>query len=98
MIIKPTVGRVVWYYPPTNSGESGFARHSTPGEPLAAIIARVWNDNCVNLSVFDANGIAHSRTSVTLIHDDDSKTDSGHCRWMPFQKGQAAKQDAPATP
>ncbi len=92
VLIAPTVGRVVWFYPASNTAESGFARHPDGGGPYAAVIAHVWNDHMVNLSVFDANGAAHSRTSITLLHDDDAATDSAFCVWMPFQKGQAKAQ------
>ncbi|NVM91087.1 hypothetical protein FHT32_004751 [Variovorax sp. SG517] len=91
-IIIPTVGRVVWFYPAPKSGESGFACNESGG-PYAAIIARVWNDSMVNLGVFDANGTVHSRTSVRLVQGDEAPPDSAFCGWMPFQKGQAAKQD-----
>lgn len=93
--IPPTVGRVLWFYPSQRTGESGFARHADGG-PYAAIIAHVWDDNMVNLAVFDANGVAHSRTSVPLIHVDGVVPDYAFCGWMPFQKGQAARQDAQA--
>lgn len=88
-MIKPTVGRVLWYYPaPTDNlvGNDG-------SQPLAAIIAHVWSDTCVNLSVFDANGDAHSRTSVLLVHDDHPAPASNYAEWMPYQKGQAAKTE-----
>ena len=49
-MIKPTVGRVVYY----NGGDFKWA----------AIIAYVWNDTCVNLMVIDQNGNSFSRTSV----------------------------------
>lgn len=91
MIIKPTVGRVVWFYPALNSAEQGFCRVSD-GEPLAAIIARVWNDRLVNLTVFDANGVPHSRTSVQLVQDGDLANPNGYyAQWMPYQQGQAQK-------
>lgn len=91
--IKPTVGRVVWYYPPTNAAETGFARPED-GIPCAAIIARVWSDACVNLTVFDACGAAHPRTSVRLVQDGAEPPEhAGHCEWMPFQKGQAKAQE-----
>lgn len=92
-IIIPTVGRVVWFYPAPKSGEAGFACNESGG-PYAAIIARVWNDSMVNLAVIDANGTLHSRTSVHLVQGDEAAPDSAFCGWMPFQKGQAAKQDA----
>lgn len=93
-VIPPTVGRVLWYYPALRSGESNFAVHADGGGPYAAIIAHVWSETMVNLTVFDANGAPHSRTSVTLIQDDDVATDNAFCGWMPFQKGQAAKQES----
>ncbi|MBF5006826.1 hypothetical protein ISG32_21500 [Diaphorobacter sp. NR2-3-3-1] len=43
----------------------------------------------------DANGNAHSRTSVPLVQDGDSCPANGYyCEWMPYQKGQAAKTEA----
>ncbi|WP_423454220.1 crAss001_48 related protein [Ottowia sp. VDI28] len=92
--IKPTVGRVVWFYPSQLTGESGFARASD-GQPLAAIIARVWSDTCLNLTVLDADGVPHSRTSVLLVQDPDAadRPAGNYCTWMPFQKGQAAKAE-----
>lgn len=92
-IIIPTVGRVVWFYPASNTAESGFVRNESGG-PYAAIIARVWSDKLVNLTVFDANGTPHGRTSVALVQGDDAAPDCAFCGWMPFQKGQAARQDA----
>ena len=93
-IIKPTVGRVVWFHPSEFTGEAGFARHPD-GQPYAAIIARVWSNILVNLTVFDANGAAHSRTSVPLVQDGGgAPQDDSYCEWMPYQKGQAAKTEA----
>lgn len=91
--IKPTVGRIVWYYPAVNCAESGFASNSGD-QPLAAIIARVWHDRMVNLTVFDANGVPHARTSVPLLQDLEDSGTSAFCTWMPYQKGQAAKTEA----
>lgn len=95
-IIPPTVGRVLWFYPSEHTGEAGFVRHSGGGGPYAAIIAHVWSDSVLNLTVFDANGTPHSRTSVPLIQDGDAAPDHAFCGWMPFQKGQAIKQESEA--
>jgi len=95
-IIPPTVGRVLWFYPSEHTGEAGFVRHAGGGGPYAAIIAHVWSDSMLNLTVFDANGTPHSRTSVPLIQDGDVAPDHAFCGWMPFQKGQAAKQESEA--
>lgn len=93
-IIKPTVGRVVGFHPSEFTGEAGFARHPD-GQPYAAIIARVWSDALVNLTVFDANGAAHSRTSVPIVQDGGGAPQAdSYCEWMPYQKGQAAKAEA----
>ncbi len=86
-MIKPTIGRVVWYYPHGHTPEDN--------QPHAALIAFVWSDTCVNLAYFDQNGEAHNATSV-LLYDEDSmpKPSTGYACWMPYQKGQAAKTDA----
>lgn len=90
-MIKPTIGRVVWFTPSKNSAESGFVAGD---QPLAAIVAYVHSDKMVNLTVFDANGNPHSKTSVDLIQDGEPKPEWGFCcEWMPYQKGQAAKTE-----
>lgn len=95
-MIPPTPGRVVWYHPPINEARAGFSPPALPGVPLAALVARVWSDTCVNLMVIDANGMPHSRTSVLLVQDGMTKPDGDFAEWMPYQKGQAAKLDATA--
>lgn len=84
-MIKPTVGRVVHFYPQGTDALSG------PMEPLAAIIAYVWHDRMVNLMVIDRNGIPHARTSVYLHQDADTVNPSAsYAAWMPYQKAVAA--------
>lgn len=85
---KPTVGRVLLFTPSANDTITRNGKL-----PLAAIIACIWSDTCVNLAVFDANGAAHSRTSVPLIQDESPKPDGYFCEWMQYQKGQAAKTE-----
>lgn len=88
-MITPTVGRIVWYYPfPNDPGPS------PGGQPLAAVVAHVWSDTCVNLAVMDANGATYNRTSVLLVQEGNARPDVGFCEWMPYQKGQAAKTEA----
>jgi hypothetical protein len=91
-MIKPSIGRVVWFH-------EGKTLKTVPGtegpDPLAAIVVKVWSDRLVNLVVFDANGGPHQRTSITLVQEEDILPTSGrYCEWMPFQKGQAAKTEA----
>lgn len=82
-MIKPTIGRVVWFHPAGSSNDD---------QPLAAIVAHVWSDTCVNLAVFDANGIASNQTSVFLFQGDSDRPSSSYCEWMPYQIGQAKAQ------
>ena len=92
-MIKPTPGRVVWYYPPSNDTLQSFASVQAK-EPLAAHVAKVWTDTCVNLMVIDPNGYPTSRTSVLLYQGESDRPGSGFAEWMPYQKGQAAKAEA----
>jgi hypothetical protein len=84
-VIKPTVGRVVWYW---------LAAGSPQREPLAAIVAAVKSDSRVNLSVIDAEGNQRGEQNVELIQDDSERPSTHYCEWMPYQKGQAAKTEA----
>jgi hypothetical protein len=92
-MIKPTVGRVVWFYPSGSHPDS---------QPLAAHIAAVWGDHCINVMVIGHNGVpwSHPPTSVMLVQEGDERpkqTDGNnaqHCAWMPYQHGQAAKTEA----
>ena len=81
-MIKPTVGRVVWYWP------SGTGPNT---QPLAAVIACVNSDTIVNLAIFDANGEATRRTWVRLYQGEGDRPTGGFCEWMPYQIGQAAR-------
>jgi hypothetical protein len=96
-IIPPTIGRVVWFHPAPNSGEATFATHHADGVPYAAIVAHVWSPSLVNLTVLDANGVPHSRTSVGLIQAGEPQPADAFCEWMPYQKGQAVRQDPAPT-
>lgn len=89
-MIKPSTGRVVHFTP-----GAGFCGTFHGDQPLAAIIAHVWHDRMVNLTVLDSNGSSLSVTSVPLLQDDDPQPPEGFfAAWMPYQKGQAAKTEA----
>jgi hypothetical protein len=86
-LIKATVGRIVWY-----GGDKYF--QVVEGEPLAAIIAKVNDDSTVNLTVFDGDGSVHGRQNIPLLQGSDKLTpDEPFCTWMPYQVGQAAKNE-----
>jgi hypothetical protein len=83
-MIKPTIGRIVWFHPT-----------SRPEQPLAAIIVYVNSDISVNLTAFGSDGIPAPVRGVLLVQqDEDVPTTGSYCEWMPYQKGQAAKTEA----
>lgn len=84
-MIKPSIGRVVWYWP------HGVKAMS---QPHSAQIAYVHTDFCVNLGYLDENGVARNATSVRLVQEGEPKPEFGYAEWMPYQRGQAAKNDA----
>jgi hypothetical protein len=86
--IIPTIGRVVWYWP---SPADDLPRIGD--QPLAAHIAGIWSNTCVNLMVIDANGNTHSRTSVLLYQGEGERPAHCFCEWMPYQRGQAARTE-----
>lgn len=82
-LIKPSIGRVVWFYP---------AGHSREGQALPALISYVHSDACINVGGFDQNGNPVSATSVALIPAGEPLPETGHvATWMPYQAAQAAK-------
>lgn len=94
-MIEPTVGRVVHYHP--YKGANALSRDEILNfgrGPLAAIVVHVWNDRCVNLCVFDSTGRPHGCCYVPLLQEDDpAPADGRYCEWLPYQKGQAAKNE-----
>jgi hypothetical protein len=63
--IIPTVGRVMWFTPSTVHPGPDFLTND-PKQPCAAMVAYVWNDRLVNLTVSD-HGKAFNMTSVQLL-------------------------------
>lgn len=90
-VIKPTVGRVVWFRP----GDFDADIPRVVDQPLAAIVAHVCADaKHVHLAVFDMNGYTHARSNVRLVQEgEEVKRGERFCMWMPYQVGQAAKND-----
>lgn len=89
-MIEPTPGRIVWYFPSIEEGRD------PNGQPLAAMVAKVLDVRSVNLTVSHGDGSTYGRQAVQLLQDDDAVPETTHATWMPYQKGQAAKHDAPA--
>ena len=85
MIIKPTVGRVVWIL-----GRSGSLDKT---QPEAAFVTYVHGDRLINVAGFNANGVPFALTSLTLVQPEDPAPEWQYATWMPYQKGQAAKTE-----
>lgn len=93
-MIKPTVGRVLWYWPTAEDIKSGMFAYEGSDQPFAASVTFVHGDRMVNLSVTDHGGIVWGKRSVTLLQEGDKVRDrSGYAEWMPYQKGQAVKTE-----
>jgi len=85
VIIKPTVGRVVWV----------FRRESNDvKQPEAALVTYVHDDRYINVAGFNSNGEAFQATSLWLVQAGEAKPDHNFACWMPYQQGQAAKTEA----
>lgn len=88
-MIKPTVARMVWFWP------NGYIPNSDGnGQPWAGTVAHVHNNTMVNLSVIDPDGERSGRSSVPLLQEEGESSEFPCCTWMPYQKGQAAKTEA----
>ena len=80
-MIKPTVGRIVWF----------MADNIPDCVPLAGVIAGVQSDLMVNLSLFDSQGNQYARPNVRLVQEDDDVPTGPYACWMPYQLEQAKK-------
>lgn len=92
-MIKPTIGRKVWFYPSAHSFTDSGANEvfvTDPEQPLDATIVYVHSDTMLNLRVSDQNGGTHGVCSVPLIQDGPPPPGTGrYATWMPYQTGQA---------
>lgn len=86
-MIKPTVGRVIWFY---NSQEEVEANK----QPRPAFITYVHSDHLINVGGFNHNGTVFSQDSCHLVQEEDDAIPHGfHARWMPYQTTQAKKHE-----
>lgn len=89
-MIKPTIGRVVWYYP---GGKHGAA----DTQPNPALVAYVHDDQHVNLAAFNANGAAYMVQGALLIQEGEPQPNFPFACWMPYQINQAKKHEGSAS-
>jgi hypothetical protein len=91
-MIKPSIGRRVWFHP----GGGYFGLQSlSDHQAFDAGVVFVWHDRCVNLLVTDHVGNTMPVQSVLLLQDDDTAAEGqAHATWMPYQVKAAA--EAPA--
>lgn len=73
--VKPTVGRIVNYYPSKNDPNHNSA------EVLPAIIVRVWSNEVVNLKVINDGEVDFWKTSVALLPEDTFNPNGSMWSW-----------------
>lgn len=95
-MIKPTVGRIVWFTRRRDmTGMDEQPYDGARSTPFAAIVVYVHDDRTINLIAFDHDGYSHPARHVPLLQDDDKPPRDGnnYASWMPYQVGQAAKHE-----
>jgi hypothetical protein len=85
-VIKPTIGRRIWYWPTSDENRDSL----DAAQPFDAGVVYVRTDTHVNLDVGAHNGHRFFRPNVQIT---DQAT-PGCAQWMHYQIGQAAKQAA----
>jgi len=94
-VIKPTVGRKVWYRPSANDVVGPVPMSVAGDQPLDATVIATWGDRMVNVLVTDVVGKQFPVLSVTLLQEGDEKPAAGrYVEWMPYQQGQVRKDAA----
>lgn len=86
MIIKPTIGRKVWFWPGPDHAEMNVLNDE---QPLDATVVFVHSDRMVNLLVIDHMGHDHREILVDLIQPDVERPNPKYhefCEWMDYQK------------
>lgn len=78
-MMTPELGQIVWYHPEFHISDD--KRH-------AAIIVRVINDDTVDLTVFDSNGLPYPMRDVTLIRDPKIRIHQRQAEWTDADKKQ----------
>lgn len=95
-MIKPTVGRKVWYWPSASDKMGPVPMYQQAGQPLDATIIAVHGDRMVNVLVTDTMGRQFPVLSCELLQPGDEPRASvdgqiigRYVEWVPYQVGQA---------
>ena len=94
-MIKPTIGRKVWFYAGGAVLPGAWTTYKSGDEtqPMDATVVYVHGDRMVNLAVLDHAGEPHAVRSVHLVQPGDEAVPNGmRAEWMPYQVGQAKKE------
>lgn len=95
-MISPTPGRIVWFHAGSHDDELQHDLPAKTSQPHAAIVAYVWSDTMINVTVCKSDGETVGRTSIYLKQDGGREPQPGeaYAYWMPYQTGQAKKAEA----
>ena len=88
-MIKPTVGRRLWFWPGDTAGRYNTLSHD---QPFDAGVLYVHSDTEVNLLVTDHTGFTFRAENTQLVQEGEERPTGPHATWMPFQQGQARVQ------
>lgn len=93
-MIKPTIGRILWFW---NCERPHDWDPNDPRDiqPQAALVTRVHGDGSVNLVTWDSWDSSNSALYMSRVRiaREGERISQGMAEWMPYQKGQAAKND-----
>lgn len=97
-IIKPTIGRRVWFRCNDSFAKEKGIYRIDDVQAMDAGIVYVHGDSMVNLIVTDHIGNTHAINSVALVDASDGNSYAMWCEWMPYQKEQAKSKCAVIEP
>lgn len=98
-MIKPTIGRRVWYWPSPKQLAEGVFHMEDAHQACDAGVVFVVSDTKVHLLVTDHWGRIGFVKNVRLLQDNDvAVAEEAHAQWMPYQVASDAKQKAEAEP
>lgn len=78
MHIKPTIGRVLWFWP------GGKQQQEAGGQPHSASVAHVNDNGTVNIGWLQHDGMQRAATGVQLVQEGEPMTEGPCCVWMPY--------------